>query len=130
MNVQDPISDLICRICNAQMRRKPDVRVPFSRHKEAIVSVLSSEGYVGDFRVESESKKELVIDLKYYGGQPVIDLMKRASKPSRRLYLGKDRLPRVRNGLGVAIISTSQGVMSDRQARKRGLGGEVICLVA
>ena len=127
----DPISDMLTRIRNAQKAEKVSVRMPASRIKSAIAQVLQDEGYVEGFSMhEQEGKPVLEIVLKYHNGRPVIEHMKRVSKPGRRLYQGKHGLPHVAGGLGVAIISTSQGVMTDRDARKKSVGGEVLCFVS
>jgi small subunit ribosomal protein S8 len=131
MSMTDPISDMLARIKNAQAVRKRTVTMPSSGLKAAIAQVLKDEGYIRDFRVESEGvKSALQIELKYVEGRGVIDRLERFSKPGRRRYSGKDDIPRVLNGLGIAIISTSDGVMTDAQARAKGQGGEVLCLVA
>ncbi|MEE4296955.1 MAG: 30S ribosomal protein S8 [Wenzhouxiangella sp.] len=131
MSMTDPISDMLARIKNAQAVRKRTVAMPSSGIKAALAAVLKNEGYIRDFRVEEDGvKSTLSIELKYVDGQGVIDRLERFSKPGRRRYFGKDDIPRVLNGLGVAIISTSRGVMTDAQARASGQGGEVLCLVA
>ena len=127
----DPIADMLTRIRNAQQAEKLSVRMPASRIKGAIAKVLQDEGYVEGFSThEQDGKPVLEIVLKYHNGRPVIEHMDRVSKPGRRQYQGKQRLPHVAGGLGVAIISTSQGVMTDRDARKKGVGGEVLCFVS
>ena len=131
MTMTDPISDLLCRIRNAQMGMKEAVSMPSSQQKVAIAKVLKEEGYINDFSVEGDAKKPvLTIVLKYYEGRPVISQLRRISKPGLRIYRKKGDLPKVQNGLGVAIISTSKGIMSDRQARQMGTGGEVVCYIA
>lgn len=131
MSMSDPIADMLARIKNAQAVNKRTVSMPASKVIVAISGVLKDEGYIRDFRVEEEgAKRELTIELKYVDGRGVIDRLDRYSRPSLRRYFGKDELPRVLNGLGVAIVSTSHGVMSDRQARAEGHGGEVLCLIA
>jgi small subunit ribosomal protein S8 len=131
MSMSDPIADMLTRIRNAQMTEKVSVAMPSSRLKVAIAKVLKDEGYIEDFRVAgSETKPELEIALKYYAGRPVIEKIERISKPGLRIYRGKEDLPRIMNGLGVAIVSTSRGVMTDRKARASGIGGEVLCVVA
>lgn len=126
----DPIADLLTRIRNAQMAEKKSVRVPASKLKQAIAKVLQDEGYVdGCQEIKVEGRPMLEIGLKYHEGQPVIERIERVSKPGLRRYEGKHKLPRIAGGMGVAIISTSQGIMSDRAARKAGLGGEVLCVV-
>ena len=130
MSMQDPLSDMLTRIRNAQMAGKKSVEMPGSKLKAAVAKVLQDEGYVAGFNASSETgKPRLAIDLKYYEGRPVIAEIDRVSRPSLRRYSGKGELPSVRAGLGVAIISTSQGVMTDRAARAAGVGGEVLCTV-
>lgn len=127
----DPIADMLTRIRNGQAVSKTDVSMPSSRLKCAIAQVLKDEGYITDFSVEETGAKSVLsVQLKYYEGRPVIEKLQRASRPGLRLYTGKDELPKVQGGLGVAIISTSRGVMSDRQARAAGEGGEVLCTVS
>ena len=126
----DPIADMLTRIRNAQSAGKVDVTMPSSKAKLAIAAVMKEEGYIADFGVNSESRPELTITLKYYQGSPVIDNLKRVSRPGLRIYKNKDELPKVLNGLGVAIISTSAGVMTDKKARAEGRGGEVICTIS
>ncbi|MGQ0512705.1 MAG: 30S ribosomal protein S8 [Betaproteobacteria bacterium] len=131
MSMTDPIADMLTRIRNAQMVGQLDVGMPHSRLKVSIAQVLKDEGYVEDFAVrDNGGHKELRIGLKYYAGRPVIERIERISKPGLRVYKGRDDLPRVMNGLGVAIVSTPQGVMTDRKARATGVGGEVLCIVA
>ena len=131
MSMSDPISDMLTRIRNAQMVGHTEVSMPASRLKAAIAQVLKDEGYIEDFALrDAGAKKELRIGLKYYAGQPVIERLERVSKPGLRVYKGRDDIPRVMNGLGVAILSTSRGVMTDRKARADGVGGEVLCIVA
>jgi small subunit ribosomal protein S8 len=135
MSMSDPISDMLTRIRNAQMVGHTDVSMPASRLKASIAQVLKDEGYIEDFAIREKSgdasaKKELRIGLKYYAGRPVIERLERVSKPGLRVYRGRDDIPRVMNGLGVAILSTSRGVMTDRKARADGVGGEVLCIVA
>ena len=126
----DPIADMLTRIRNAQTAEKVSVRVPDSRVKRAIAQVLQDEGYIQSFSVQNaDAKPALEIVLKYHAGQPVIERLERASKPGRRSYVGKGELPRVAGGLGIAIVSTSKGIMSERAARRAGLGGEVLCIV-
>ncbi len=130
MSMQDPLSDMLTRIRNAQMAGKKSVEMPGSKLKAAVAKVLKEEGYVGDFSLSDESgKPRLAIALKYYQGKPVIAEIDRVSRPGLRRYSAKDELPSVRAGLGVAIVSTSKGVMSDRAARAAGVGGEVLCTV-
>ncbi|GAB3462369.1 30S ribosomal protein S8 [Massilia terrae] len=131
MSMSDPIADMLTRIRNAQGVQKTAVSMPSSKLKVAIANVLKDEGYIEDFAVTSESgKSELKIGLKYYTGRPVIERLERVSRPGLRIYKGKDDIPQVMNGLGVAIVSTPQGVMTDRKARATGVGGEVLCYVA
>ena len=130
MSMQDPIADMLTRIRNAQMAAKPDVDMPGSKLKTALAGVLKEEGYIAAFAAtEEDGKPRLSIELKYYQGKPVIAEIDRISRPSLRHYVNKDELPSVRNGLGVAIVSTSQGVMTERAARAAGVGGEVLCTV-
>ncbi|MGM0476165.1 MAG: 30S ribosomal protein S8 [Pseudomonadota bacterium] len=130
MSMNDPVSDMLTRIRNALGAEKASVRMPASKLKENIAKVLKDEGYIGEYRRhEDDGKPSLEIDLKYFEGRPVIERLERASRPGLRLYRGKDELPRVSNGLGVAVVSTSKGVMTDRSARASGQGGEVICYV-
>ncbi len=131
MSMTDPIADMLTRIRNAQMIGKTSVGVPSSKLKHAIAQVLKDEGYIDDFSVrDDEGKPVLDISLKYYAGEPVIEKIERVSRPGLRIYKGRDELPKVMNGLGVAIVSTSRGVMTDRKARATGVGGEVLCIVA
>ncbi len=131
MSMSDPIADMLTRIRNAQMVGHTEVAMPASRLKASIAQVLKQEGYIEDFALrESGVMKELRIALKYYAGRPVIERLERVSKPGLRVYRGRDDIPRVMNGLGVAILSTSRGVMTDRKARADGVGGEVLCIVA
>jgi|TARA_B100001059_G_scaffold210917_1_gene224901 small subunit ribosomal protein S8 len=127
--MQDPISDMLTRIRNAHHRSKPDVVMPSSKLKASLAKVLQDEGYISGFSVSDETKPSLTVELKYFEGKPVIEEINRASKPSLRVYAGTKDLPKVRSGLGVAIVSTSQGVMTDRAARAAGIGGEVLCTV-
>jgi small subunit ribosomal protein S8 len=128
--MQDPLSDMLTRIRNAQMAGKTGVEMPGSKLKAAVANVLKEEGYIADFKASSETgKPRLAIELKYYEGKPVIAEIDRISRPGLRRYTGKDGLPSVRNGLGVAIISTSKGVMTERAARAAGVGGELLCTV-
>ena len=132
MSMTDPIADMLVRIKNAAAVRKPTVKMPSSKTKVAIAAVLKDEGYILDSRVTEvgPGKSELEISLKYYEGKPVIERLKRYSRPGLRQYRGKDELPNVLSGLGVSIISTSKGIMTDKQARQQGVGGEVLCVVA
>jgi small subunit ribosomal protein S8 len=127
----DPIADLLTRIRNGQSANKVEVSMPSSTLKCAIAQVLKDEGYINDFSTADEDGKvTLTITLKYHNGTPVIEMIQRSSRPGLRLYKGKDDIPRIQNGLGVAIVSTSKGVMSDRQARAAGEGGEILCVVS
>ena len=131
MSMSDPIADMLTRIRNAQMVEKVSVTMPSSKVKVAMAQVLKDEGYIDDFAVKAEgAKSELNIALKYYAGRPVIERLERVSKPGLRVYRGRNDIPQVMNGLGVAIVSTPKGVMTDRKARATGVGGEVICYVA
>lgn len=131
MSMSDPIADMLTRIRNGQAAKKTTVELPSSKQKLAIANLLKSEGYLQEVTVkENTGKPSLVLELRYFQGQPVIDLIKRVSRPGLRVYKGRGELPKVRGGLGVAIISTSRGVMSDRAARELGQGGEVIAYVA
>jgi len=129
MSMQDPLADMLTRIRNAQMAEKSVVSMPSSKLKVAVASVLSSEGYISGYQVTSESKPLLSIELKYFEGRPVIEEIKRVSRPGLRQYKSVDQLPKVRGGLGVSIVSTNKGVMTDRSARAAGVGGEVLCTV-
>lgn len=131
MSMQDPISDMLTRIRNSLERNKRDVKMPSSKLKVAIANILKQEGYISDYRVEENDKKaSLIIELKYFEGKPVIEMLKRISRPSLKSYKSVDDLPRVMGGLGVAIISTARGVMTDKSAREHGIGGEVLCVVS
>ena len=131
MSMTDPIADLLTRIRNAQMARKTDVSVSSSKLKQALVKVLMDEGYVAGFQVTNEgTKATLSIELKYFDGRPVIDRLERVSRPGLRIYRGKTELPKIQGGMGTAIVSTPKGVMTDKQARAIGQGGEVLCIVA
>ena len=131
MQMNDPLGDLLTRIRNAQMVAKTSVSVPSSKVKVAIAQVLKDEGYIDGFQVKSaDGKSELEIALKYYAGRPVIERIERVSRPGLRVYKGRDAIPQVMNGLGVAIVTTPKGVMTDRKARAAGVGGEVLCYVA
>ena len=131
MSMTDPIADMLTRIRNAQATNKVDVSMPSSTLKEAIAVVMKDEGYINSFSTdESDNKKSLTIVLKYYQGKPVIDELKRASRPGLRIYRGKGAIPKVQAGLGIAIVTTSNGVMTDRAARAAGHGGEVLCYVS
>lgn len=131
MSMTDPIADMLTRIRNGQSAGKVDVSMPASKLKIELARVLKEEGYIADYaRSENDGKPTLTVTLKYYQGEPVIERIRRVSRPGLRIYRGKDELPRVLGGLGVAIVSTSQGVMTDRAARAAGHGGEVICFVS
>ncbi len=131
MSMSDPIADMLTRIRNAQQVDKVSVAMPSSKLKAAIAQVLKDEGYIGDFQVKAEGgKAQLEISLKYYAGRPVIERIERVSRPGLRVYKGRHNIPQVMNGLGVAIVTTPQGVMTDRKARASGIGGEVLCYVA
>jgi small subunit ribosomal protein S8 len=131
MSMSDPIADMLTRIRNAQSVEKAVVSMPSSKLKVAIAQVLKDEGYIDGFSVRSEgAKTELEIALKYYAGRPVIERIERVSRPGLRIYKGRDAIPQVMNGLGVAIVTTPKGVMTDRKARATGVGGEVLCYVA
>jgi small subunit ribosomal protein S8 len=131
MSMTDPIADLLTRIRNGQTARQSEVSMASSKLKTAIARVLKEEGYVADYRLESAGPKQtLTIGLKYYEGRPVIDRLERVSRPGLRIYRGKDELPKVLGGMGTVIVSTPKGVMTDRQARASGQGGEVLCIVA
>jgi small subunit ribosomal protein S8 len=131
MSMTDPVADMLTRIRNGQMAEKLGVTMPSSKLKESIAQVLKDEGYIENFVVRKDgSKAELDIELKYYAGRPVIERIERVSRPGLRIYRGKEALPKVLNGLGVAIVSTPKGVMTDRKARSVNVGGEVLCIVA
>ena len=131
MSLTDPIGDMLTRIRNAQRAEKASVAMPSSKLKASIAAVLKDEGYIDEFKVVGEdAKKTLEISLKYYGGRPVIERIERVSRPGLRIYKGVEDIPQVMNGLGVAIVSTSKGVMTDRKARAAGVGGELLCVVA
>lgn len=131
MSMSDPVADMLTRIRNGQAAGKSSVSMPASKLKMAIAQVLKDEGYIGEFsRSESGSKAELTVELRYFQGRPVIETIRRVSRPGLRIYKSRDELPKVRGGLGIAIVSTSRGVMTDREARKQGHGGEVLAYVA
>ena len=131
MSMSDPIADMLTRIRNAQLAEKTSVVVPASKLKVSIAKVLKDEGYIEDFGLRGEgAKRALEIGLKYYAGRPVIERIERVSRPGLRIYRPAKDIPQVMNGLGVAIVSTSRGVMTDRKARQTGIGGEVLCIVA
>lgn len=129
MSMQDPLADMLTRIRNAQLAEKAAVSMPSSKLKVAVADVLKTEGYISGYQVSGEAKPQLSIDLKYFEGRPVIEELKRASRPGLRQYKSVDQLPKVRGGLGVSIVSTNKGVMTDRAARAAGVGGEVLCTV-
>lgn len=129
MSLQDPIADMLTRVRNAQLRRMASVTMPSSNIKVAVAQVLRDEGYVESFDVSGDQKKTLAIQLKYFRGKPVIEEVSRVSRPGLRVYRPSEELPRVKAGLGIAIVSTNRGVMTDRAARQAGLGGEVLCTV-
>ncbi|XOZ33275.1 30S ribosomal protein S8 [Halomonadaceae bacterium KBTZ08] len=129
MSMQDPLADMFTRIRNGQMAEKVSVEMPSSKMKQSVARVLRDEGFIEDFSVEGDKKPRLTVSLRYFEGKPVIESIQRASRPGLRQYRGNGELPRVANGLGVAIVSTSQGVMTDSAARKAGIGGEIICTV-
>ncbi|CZF85445.1 30S ribosomal protein S8 [Grimontia celer] len=130
MSMQDPISDMLTRIRNGQAATKVAVKMPSSKLKVAIAELLKAEGYVADYAISGEVKPELEVTLKYFEAKPVIEQIQRVSRPGLRIYKKKDELPSVMGGLGIAVVSTSKGLMTDRAARKAGLGGEIICYVA
>ncbi|MFM1866138.1 MAG: 30S ribosomal protein S8 [Methylophilaceae bacterium] len=131
MSMQDPIADMLTRIRNGQMTNKVHVSMPASKLKKSIAAVLKDEGYIEDFNLnDNNGKPILTVELKYYAGRPVIERIERISKPSLRIYKGAENLPKVMNGLGVAIVTTSKGVMTDIKARAAGIGGEILCYVA
>lgn len=129
MSMQDTLADMFTRIRNAQMAEKATVTIPSSKMKLSVLEVLQNEGFIASYAVNGEAKPEVVVELKYFEGKPVIEEIKRQSRPGLRAYRGSEELPKVRGGLGIAIVSTSQGVMTDHAARKAGIGGEVICTV-
>jgi len=128
--MNDPISDMLTRIRNAQVAQKEEVEMPASKLKASIAQVLKDEGYIENFLIQNESKPVLKINLKYYAGKPVIEKIERVSRPGLRIYKNTQSIPKIMNGLGIAIVSTSKGVMTDRRARATGVGGEVLCIVA
>jgi small subunit ribosomal protein S8 len=131
MSMSDPISDMLTRIRNAQMAEKATVSMPSSKLKAAIAKVLQDEGYIEGFKVVNDGAKSMLeIGLKYYADRPVIEKIQRVSRPGLRIYKGSEDIPKVMNGLGIAIVSTSKGLMTDRKARANGIGGEVLCIVA
>ena len=130
MSMSDPVADMLTRIRNGQSASKAEVAMPASNMKQSIAKVLKDEGYISDFSVSEGAKPEMSVSLKYYDGKPVIESIKRISRPGLRIYKNKDELPKVLNGLGIVIVSTSKGMMTDRAARAAGIGGELICSVA
>lgn len=130
MSMSDPVADMLTRIRNGQSANKREVTMPTSSTKKAIAEVLKNEGYILDYSVDDEAKSTMTVQLKYYLGKPVIEQLKRVSRPGLRIYRGSNDLPNVLDGLGIAIISTSKGVMTDRAAHKAGHGGEVLCYVS
>ncbi len=130
MSMQDPIADMLTRIRNGQSAGKVAVSMPSSKQKVAIAKLLKEEGYIAGYNVSGEVKTELEVELKYFQGKPVVELIQRVSRPGLRIYKKRGDLPKIMNGLGIAIVSTSKGVMTDRAARKAGMGGEIICYVA
>ena len=129
MSMQDPVADMLTCIRNAHHRSKPEVSMPSSKLKASVAKVLQEEGYIGGFSVSDDVKPTLTVELKYFEGKPVIEEITRISKPSLRQYNGSKDLPQVRSGLGIAIVTTSRGVMTDRAARAAGIGGEILCTV-
>ena len=129
MSMQDPVADMLTCIRNAHHRSKPEVTMPSSKLKASVAQVLKEEGYIGGYSVSADVKPALTVELKYFEGKPVIEEIVRISKPSLRQYKGSNDLPKVRSGLGIAIVSTSKGVMTDRAARAAGIGGEILCTV-
>ena len=129
MSMQDPVADMLTCIRNAHHRSKPEVSMPSSKLKASVAKVLLDEGYIGGFSVSDDVKPTLTVELKYFEGKPVIEEITRISKPSLRQYNGSNDLPQVRSGLGIAIVTTSRGVMTDRAARAAGIGGEILCTV-
>ena len=130
MSMQDPIADMLTRIRNGQAAAKVSVAMPSSKQKVAIAQLLKEEGYIADYKVNGDVKAGLEVELKYFQGKPVVELIQRVSRPGLRIYKKRGELPKIMNGLGIAVVSTSKGVMTDRAARKAGMGGEIICYVA
>lgn len=130
MSMQDPIADMLTRIRNGQTANKTAVSMPSSKLKVAIAHLLKEEGFIEDYKIEGDIKPTLELELKYFQGKPVVETIQRISRPGLRIYKKKDALPKVMAGLGIAVVSTSKGVMTDRAARQAGLGGEIICYVA
>lgn len=130
MSMSDPIADMLTRIRNGQSAAKADVAMPASNMKQSIAQVLKDEGYINDFSVSEDAKPQLTVSLKYHDGKPVIEKIQRMSRPGLRVYKSTNEIPKVLNGLGIVIVSTSKGMMTDRAARAAGIGGELICSVA
>jgi len=130
MSMNDPIADMLTRIRNGQAARKTEVRLPASKFKKAVAQTLQDKGYIAEVRVEGDKKPTLVLGLRYFEGKPVIEKVNRVSRPGSRKFFGAENLPQVLGGLGVAVVSTSEGVMPDREARRRNIGGEVVCFVS
>ena len=130
MSMNDTISDLLTRIRNGQMSNKKEVSIPFSKMKEAICKVLQDEGYITSFRIEDGKIKNIIVELKYFEGKPVIDFIKRISRPGLRIYKSCDEIPLVKNGLGICIVSTAQGLMTGKTAKEKKCGGDIICYVS
>lgn len=129
MSMQDPLADMLTRMRNAQARLRPAVSMPSSKLRASVARLLQDEGYIAGFSESGDLKRELTIELRYFEGRPAIEEMRRVSRPGLRQYAGADKLPKVRGGLGIAVISTSKGLMTDRAARADGIGGEVLCTV-
>ena len=129
MSLSDPVADMLTRIRNASQANHQQVTLPSSKLKAGVAEVLKQNGFIKDYRIEGDKHKQLTVDLKYFEGEPVIEGLQRVSKPSQRRYVGSDEIPRVLGGLGVTVLSTSRGVMDDRNAREQGIGGEVLCYV-
>ena len=130
MSLSDPIGDMIARVKNAQARNHKNVELPSSNFKNKIADILKNEGFIKDFKIENETNKAILsLDLKYHSGNPVISTFERVSKPGRRIYAKASSIPKIQNGLGLAIVSTSKGIMTDNEARNQNIGGEIICRV-
>ena len=131
MSMQDPIADLLTRLRNGHMAKKSEVSVPHSKIKKAILEVLHKEGYIDSYKVQDldNNKSEIIVNLKYYKGKPVINKISRLSKPGLRIYKAKDKLPRILGGLGISVVSTPKGIVSNKEAKKLGQGGEILCCV-
>ena len=130
MNMQDTMADMLTRIRNAQMAEKVQVEIPASKAKEAVAKVLKEEGFIADYKISDDKKPVMTVELKYFEGNPVIDTIKRVSRPGLRVYKAAGEIPKVKGGLGIMIVSTNQGIISDRAARKANVGGELICEVS